>query len=294
MGFGTITPSVILRNVLENPGWYTAYTPYQAEISQGRMEALLVFQTMVQDLTGMDICNASLLDEATAAAEAMTMCHRIQRGKRNRFVVSNRCHPQTIAVIQTRAIPLNIDVDIVDLETATLDTDVCGVLAQYPDTYGHVGSLQALSDATKAVGALLFVATDLLALTLLQTPGEVGLTSKLQFTRLCTAWVRRAACRVLATRSQYQRMMPDVSLAYLKTFMEIQRYVWRFKLANNISVDRKRLYICTAQVFLRRGWNGRMAWARGAAGDCKTCHGFTKRLAATLHEQGYQINHDSF
>ena len=120
--YGTITPSVILRNVLENPGWYTAYTPYQAEISQGRMEALLVFQTMVQDLTGMDICNASLLDEATAAAEAMTMCHRIQRGKRNRFVVSNRCHPQTIAVIQTRAIPLNIDVDIVDLETATLTT----------------------------------------------------------------------------------------------------------------------------------------------------------------------------
>ena len=134
LGYGyhdTITPPVILRNVLENPGWYTAYTPYQAEISQGRLEALLVFQTMVEDLTGMELSNASLLDEATAAAEAMTMAHRLARGKRDTYLVSDRVHPQTLAVLQTRAAPLRIRVEVGPVAGFDIGEDVFGALVQY-------------------------------------------------------------------------------------------------------------------------------------------------------------------
>ena len=142
----TLTPSVILRNILENPGWYTAYTPYQAEIAQGRLEALLIFQTVVQDLTGMEISNSSLLDEATAAAEAMTMIHRLSRGKKgNTFFVADDCHPQTIAVVKTRAAPLNIEVIVGD--PAALDfaaTPVFGTLLQYPGTTGAVKDLSLI------------------------------------------------------------------------------------------------------------------------------------------------------
>ena len=208
--------------------------------------------------------------------------------------------PQTIAVIQTRAIPLNIDVDIVNLETATLDNDVCGVLAQYPDTYGHVGSLQALSDATKAVGALLqCVATDLLALTLLQTPGEVGvdivLGSSQRFGVPLGYGGPHAA--FLATRSQYQRTMPGRIIGVSKDVhgnpalrMALQtreQHIRRQKATSNI---------CTAQVLLAvvAGMYGVWHGPEGLQAIAKRVHGFTKRLAATLHEQGYQINHDSF
>ncbi|MCR9160078.1 MAG: aminomethyl-transferring glycine dehydrogenase [Nannocystaceae bacterium] len=175
MGYtGTITPGVILRNILQNPGWYTAYTPYQAEISQGRLEALLNFQTMVADLTGLPLCNASLLDEATAAAEAMAMTHRALRGRRNRFVVSDDCHPQTIAVIQTRAEGLGIDVAVVPRDAVAADEDTCGVLLQYPNTYGVVQDPTPAIEAAHAAGAQAVVATDLLAVTLLRPPGECG------------------------------------------------------------------------------------------------------------------------
>ena len=169
---GTLTPGVILRNILENPAWYTAYTPYQAEISQGRMEALLNFQTMVCDLTGMAIANASMLDEATAAAEAMTLAKRSVKSKSQRFLVAADCHPQTIEVVRTRAEPLDIEVVVGDIAQLLQSGDCFGVLAQYPATDGTVHDLRALVGTAHAKDAAFCVAADLLALTLLTPPGE--------------------------------------------------------------------------------------------------------------------------
>nr|MDQ3056815.1 glycine dehydrogenase (aminomethyl-transferring) [Pseudomonadota bacterium] len=170
---GTHTPNVILRNILENPAWYTAYTPYQAEISQGRMEALINFQTMCTDLTGMDIANASLLDEGTAAAEAMTLAKRSSKSKSNVFFVSKGVHPQTLEVLRTRADGLDIELHIGD-DTDAGSVDCYGVLLQYPDTFGRIHDYKALADAVHARGGLVAVATDLLALTLIAAPGEWG------------------------------------------------------------------------------------------------------------------------
>src|SRR5690348_193009 len=176
--YGTHTPNVILRNILENPAWYTAYTPYQAEISQGRMEALINFQTMVADLTGMDIANASLLDEATAAAEAMTLAKRSAKSKSNTFLVSGDTHPQTLEVLQTRAEPLGLNVEIVRsadaFHAALAKGDYFGVLVSYPASSGWVAEWDKDADVIHAHDALFVVATDLLALTLLKSPGEMG------------------------------------------------------------------------------------------------------------------------
>ncbi|MDB5873177.1 MAG: gcvP, partial [Ramlibacter sp.] len=174
---GTHTPGVILRNVLENPAWYTAYTPYQAEISQGRMEALLNFQTMVCDLTGLPIANASMLDEATAAAEAMTLAKRSVKSRSNTFVVAGDCHPQTIEVVQTRAKPLGIEVVLAnsaDEWHSALAGEYFAVLAQYPATSGRIDDLRADVATVHAKQAAFIVAADLLALTLLVPPGEFG------------------------------------------------------------------------------------------------------------------------
>lgn len=174
--YGTLVPGVILRNILENPGWYTQYTPYQAEIAQGRLEALLNFQTMVSDLTGLEIANASMLDEGTAAAEAMTLCLRAQgrRSKANTFFVSELCHPQTIAVVRTRARSLGIEVTVGDHLTFEPNEDVFGVLVQYPATDGAIYDYESFFARAHDVGALTVVATDLLALTLLRAPSEFG------------------------------------------------------------------------------------------------------------------------
>lgn len=174
--YDTRTPNVILRNILEDPGWYTAYTPYQAEIAQGRLEALLNFQTMVADLTGMEMANASLLDEATAAAEAMTMARRMKGRKStaSRFIVSERCHPQTIEVVQTRAEPLGIDVVVEDVANSAFDDDVFGILVQYPDTRGRVDDFSELAAAAREAGTFVVAATDLLACAALVPPGEWG------------------------------------------------------------------------------------------------------------------------
>ncbi len=176
MGYsGTITPGVIRRNILENPGWYTQYTPYQAEIAQGRLEALLNFQTAVIDLTGMAIANASLLDEATAAAEAMFML--FGRGRKRRghvFLVAEDCHPQTIGVVKTRAEPLGIDVRVGPSPDFSFDGTVFGALVQYPATDGGVHDYRSLCEAARAAGSHVVVAADLLALTLLAPPGEFG------------------------------------------------------------------------------------------------------------------------
>ncbi|MFT5135966.1 MAG: glycine dehydrogenase [Arenicella sp.] len=173
--YGTHTPKVIARNVLENPAWYTAYTPYQPEISQGRLEVLFYFQTMITELTGMDISNASLLDEGTAAAEAVSLAHRTARAKKNKCLISKNCHPQTLEVLHTRAKPLGIElVQFDETELVSDWDDVFGVLVQYPDTYGTISQLSALSEAAHEAGALMIMASDLLALTLLKSPGELG------------------------------------------------------------------------------------------------------------------------
>jgi len=173
--YGTHTPKVIQRNVLENPAWYTAYTPYQPEISQGRLEVLFYFQTMVTELTGMDIANASLLDEGTAAGEALTLAHRAMRGKKNTCLVSKFSHPQSLEILRTRATPLGINITLIDeTEPVTDWEDVFGVFVQYPDTNGTVNELKELCDAAHDNSALVIMASDLLALTLLMSPGEIG------------------------------------------------------------------------------------------------------------------------
>ncbi len=173
--YGTITPNVILRNVLENPGWYTQYTPYQAEIAQGRLESLLNFQTMVSDLTGLPVANASLLDEATASAEAMSMCFSIGRRKKTSFFVSELVHPQTLALVRTRAEGLGVKVVVGDHSTLDMSSgDFCGVLVQYPATDGSLDNYETFVKDAHASGAKVVMATDLLALTSLKPPGEIG------------------------------------------------------------------------------------------------------------------------
>lgn len=252
--YGTHTPGVILRNILENPAWYTAYTPYQAEISQGRMEALVNFQTMVCDLTAMPIANASMLDEATAAAEAMTLAKRSVKSKSNRFVVAGDAHPQTIEVIQTRAAPLGIEVLLANsLEewNQLMDGDYFAVLAQYPATSGRIDDLRADVDKAHGKQAAFIVATDLLALTLITPPGEwgadivVGTTQR--FGMPMGAGGPHAA--FMACRDEFKRSLPGrlvgVSVdvhgkpAYRLALQTREQHIRREKATSNI---------CTAQV----------------------------------------------
>ncbi|MBU1357936.1 MAG: aminomethyl-transferring glycine dehydrogenase [Gammaproteobacteria bacterium] len=253
--YGTHTPGVILRNVLENPAWYTAYTPYQAEISQGRMEALVNFQTMVCDLTGMAIANASMLDEATAAAEAMTLAKRSVKSKSSVFLVSGDCHPQTIEVIRTRAAPLGIQVKVSTLaETLRhlmAQGDFFGALAQYPATTGHVHDLRPLAGLAHQHGAAFCVAADLLALAVLSPPGEwdadivCGTTQRFGMP-MCNGGPHAA---YLACRDEFKRSLPGrlvgVSIdehgqpAYRLALQTREQHIRREKATSNI---------CTAQV----------------------------------------------
>jgi len=207
--YDCITPPVIQRNVLENPGWYTQYTPYQAEISQGRLEALLNFQTMVTDLIALDIANASMLDEATAAAEAMTMSHRLKDG-RNIFFVAETCHPQSIAVVRSRALALGIEVVVGNHDSFQFTEKVFGALVQYPDTFGAIHDYSDVAEKAHAAGAMLTVATDLLALTLIKPPGEFGadiaIGSAQRFGVPLGYGGPHAA--FFATRDEFKRQMP--------------------------------------------------------------------------------------
>jgi len=250
--YGTLTPNVILRNVLENPAWYTAYTPYQAEISQGRMEALINFQTLCADLTGMEIANASLLDEATAAAEAMTLAKRSAKSKSDTFFVHDAVHPQTLELLRTRAEPMGI-VLRVGTPAEAMKAEAYGVLLQYPDTFGHVGDYKALADAVHARGGLVAVATDLLALTLIAAPGEWGadivVGNSQRFGVPFGFGGPHAA--FMACRDAYKRSMPGrligVSVdaqgnaAYRLTLQTREQHIRREKATSNI---------CTAQVLL--------------------------------------------
>ena len=196
--YGCITPAVIQRNVLENPGWYTAYTPYQAEISQGRLEALLVFQQMVIDLTGLPVANASLLDEASAAAEAMTLMRRSTRHPAKAFFIDAACHPQVIAVVRTRAQWLGIELIVGDAQRDLDPARVFGAHLQYPDTCGRITDPQPVIERVHAAQGLVSVGCDLLALMLLRSPGELGRRrgARLGAALRRGAGIRRAARRV--------------------------------------------------------------------------------------------------
>ena len=253
--YDTITPPVILRNILENPGWYTQYTPYQAEIAQGRLEALLNFQTMVCDLTALDIANASLLDEATAAAEAMMMCKRAQKrgATANAFFVSEKCHPQTIDTINVRAEPLGYQVIVGDHHEFQPDADTFGILLQYPDTEGTIVDFRALVEEAHAAGALVVVATDLLALTLLTPPGDWGadiaVGSAQRFGVPMGYGGPHAA--FMATRDDLKRQMPGrlVGVSQDSQGKTALRLALQTR-EQHIRRDKATSNICTAQVLL--------------------------------------------
>ena len=253
--YGTHTPGVILRNILENPAWYTAYTPYQAEISQGRMEALVNFQTMVCDLTGMPMANASMLDEATAAAEAMTLAKRSVKAKGNVFIVSGDCHPQTIEVVQTRAAPLGITVKVIkssdEWHAAIAADDYFAAMTQYPASSGWLADWKQDADFSHTKNAAFILAADLLALTLLVPPGEMGADIAIGTTQrfgmpLCNGGPHAA---YMACRDEYKRSMPGrlvgVSVdthgnpAYRLALQTREQHIRREKATSNI---------CTAQV----------------------------------------------
>ncbi|MFM7118037.1 MAG: aminomethyl-transferring glycine dehydrogenase, partial [Planctomycetota bacterium] len=252
--YGTHTPKVIQRNVLENPAWYTAYTPYQPEISQGRLEILFYYQTMVTELTGLEIANASLLDEATAAAEAMTLCQRVGKGTGHRFLVSKNCHPQTIELIKTRALPLNIEVVLFDERTGVSDwTDVFGLILQYPATDGTVSNHEKLIADAHSNNALAIVATDLLSLMLLKSPGDMGadvaVGNSQRFGVPFGLGGPHAA--FMATRDSFKRVMPGRLVgqsidshgkpAFRLSLQTREQHIRREKATSNI---------CTAQALL--------------------------------------------
>jgi glycine dehydrogenase len=255
--YDCITPPVIQRNILENPGWYTQYTPYQAEIAQGRLEALINFQTMVADLTGLPLANASLLDEATAAAEAMTMCHAIARAaghERPEFFASQDCHPQTLAVLHTRAEPLGLTIRVGPTHTLDVRSGrLCGLLLQYPATDGYVGDYSRLVEDAQDAGVLVVVATDLLALTLLRPPGEFGADIAVGSSQRFGVPVGFGGphAAFLATKDAYKRQMPGriVGLSKDVTGRPAARLALQTR-EQHIRRERATSNICTAQVLL--------------------------------------------
>jgi glycine dehydrogenase len=296
--YGTLTPNVILRNVLENPAWYTAYTPYQAEISQGRMEALINFQTMVTDLTGMDISNASLLDEATAAAEAMTLAKRSAKAKSNVFFVSKDVHPQTLEVLRTRADGIGIELHIgEDSEGASVES--FGVLLQYPNTFGRVNDYKALADATHARGAIVCVATDLLALTLIASPGSWGADIVVGNTQRFGVPYGFGGphAAYLACRDAYKRSMPGrligVSVdtegkpAYRLTLQTREQHIRREKATSNICTAQVLLAVMASMYAVYHGPEGLVRIARRT-------HRLTAILAGALGKAGVAVAGDYF
>ena len=304
--YDTITPPVIQRNILENPGWYTQYTPYQAEIAQGRLEALLNFQTMVSDLTGLPLANASLLDEATAAAEAMTMCSHIAGaetsgdGRKTTFFVAADCHPQTIAVVRTRALSQGIDVVIGDPRSVDFSAaKIFGVLLQYPTTDGRIVDYGDLVKQAHAAGAVVVYATDLLALTLIKPPGEFGadiaVGSAQRFGVPMGFGGPHAA--FMATKTEHARKMPgrivgvskDVhgNPAFRLAIQTREQHIKREKATSNI---------CTAQVLLAvmAGMYGVYHGPRGLKKIATRIHEATARLRIALAAMGHHVGDEPF
>src|SRR5690242_9078441 len=296
--YGTHVPLVILRNILENPAWYTAYTPYQAEISQGRMEALINFQTMCADLTGMEIANASLLDEATAAAEAMTLAKRSSKSKSNVFFVSKHVHPQTIEVLKTRAEPLGIELRVDD-EANAANVDCYGALLQYPDTFGSIRDYKSLCEALHAKGALVAVATDLLALTLITPPGEWGadivVGNSQRFGVPFGFGGPHAA--FMACRDAFKRSMPGRLIgvskdaqgnnAYRLTLQTREQHIRREKATSNICTAQVLLAVMAAMYAVYHGPEGLVRIARRT-------HRLAAILTAALRKTGIKVGGDFF
>src|SRR6266700_1897609 len=296
--YDCITPPVIQRNILENPGWYTAYTPYQAELAQGRLEALLNFQTMVTDLTGLDIANASMLDEATAAAEAMALCHAAVPSRKIFFVADN-CHPQTIAVVRTRAKPLGIELVVGDFASFKFKDAVFGALVQYPSTDGAIYDYREFVRQAHDAGAFVVVAADILALTLLKPPREfsadVAVGNTQRFGVSLGFGGPHAA--YFATRDQYKRHMPGRLVgvshdaegrpAYRLALQTREQHIRRDKATSNICTAQVLLAVIASMYAVYHGPHGLRAIA-------ERVHNRAAKLASGLSQLGFEIAHKAF
>ncbi|BAY11879.1 aminomethyl-transferring glycine dehydrogenase [Calothrix sp. NIES-2098] len=297
--YDCITPPVIQRNILENPGWYTAYTPYQPEIAQGRLEALLNFQTLIIDLTGLEIANASLLDEATAAAEAMSLSYGVCKNKANAYFVSRECHPQTIDVLQTRAKPLGINIIIADHQTFDFAQPIFGAILQYPASDGTIYDYRAFIEKAHAKGALVTVAADPLSLTLLTPPGEFGADIAIGSTQRFGIPLGFGGphAAYFATKEEYKRQVPGRIVGVSKdaqgkpalrlALQTREQHIRREKATSNI---------CTAQVLLAVMASMYAVYhgPDGLKNIAENIHQLTLMLAAGLKRLGYSISSEPF
>ncbi|MEA5554514.1 aminomethyl-transferring glycine dehydrogenase [Anabaena cylindrica UHCC 0172] len=297
--YDCITPAVIQRNILENPGWYTAYTPYQPEIAQGRLEALLNFQTMIIDLTGLEIANASLLDEATAAAEAMSLSYGVCKNKSHNYFVSSECHPQTIDVLQTRAKPLGINIIIGDHQTFDFTESIFGAILQYPASDGTIYDYRNVITQSHAQGALVTVAADPLSLTLLTPPGELGADIAIGSTQRFGIPLGFGGphAAYFATKEEYKRLVPGRIVgvskdihgkpAYRLALQTREQHIRRDKATSNICTAQVLLAVMASMYAVYHGPDGLRAIAQNI-------HELTATLAAGLKKLGYKISSENF
>jgi glycine dehydrogenase len=296
---GTVTPPAIQRNILENPAWYTAYTPYQPEIAQGRLEALLNFQTMVSDLTGLDIANASLLDEATAAAEAMVMAQRVSKSKSNRLFVDENCHPQNIAVLKTRAEPIGIDIVVNSVEKTDFNDNFFGAIFQYPGTYGNLNDFSQQIEALHSSGGIAVISADILALTILKEPGAMNADIAIGSTQRFGVPVGFGGphAAYIATKDLYKRSLPGrivgVSVdsrgnrAYRLALQTREQHIRREKATSNVCTAQALLAVMASMYAVFHGPEGLKAIAQ-------RIHRKTVRLAIGLEEAGFELEQDNF